>query len=90
MPFLPKSRRGSNAILEPSLTQQLRQWKPDFEVSRIDLNPFPEVHAKIDCLTMIGGTAIPKTEIAQLGHVLSGAIRQPNNRPKTASIHDLT
>lgn len=77
-------------MLELSLARQLRQWKPDFEIARVDLSPFPKVQAKIDCLTINGGRIIPKTEIAQLGRVLSGAVRQPNNRPKTASIHDPT
>lgn len=90
MPYFPTTQRDASAILELNLAQQLRQWQPDFDVTRVDLSPFPRIRAKIDCLTISQGKGISGAEIKELNHALTGKVARPNDRPRTATIHDPT
>lgn len=90
MPYLPKSNRDASAMLELSLAEQLRELNPGFNVARVDLSPFPTVRAKIDCMTISQAKGITGAEIRHLNDTLTGTVTRPNERPRTASIHDPT
>lgn len=90
MTYLPQTHRDSSAMLELTLAEQLRQLNPAFDVSRVDLSPFPKLRAKIDCLTISQPNGIASAEMTQLQHALSGKVTRPNDRPRTATIHDPT
>lgn len=88
MPFLPKTDRDSSALLELQLAEQLRKLNPAFDVTRVDLSPFPTLRAKIDCLTISQQKGISGLELEQLRTVLSGTVARPNEQPRIATIHD--
>lgn len=90
MPFLPKTNRDNSAWFEHGLAEQLRELKPEFDVTRVDLSPFLRPRAKIDYLIIRQPRSISKFELESLKHSVVGSVEHSNLRPRDATIHDPT
>jgi len=85
---LPAKKLDESAIFELGLHAQLLKLDRDFNHTRVDLKPFNRPHAKIDCITISRPVGITNAEICFMQLQLNGTVKRPNNRPRTATIHD--
>lgn len=88
MNFVPTSHLDLPAQTERLWAHELRERQPSFSRTRVDLQGFEPLRAKVDCLTLVMPRSFSASDLVALKGAVACKVHRPNDRPREVSLHD--